>query len=398
MSMPYTQIDKPLYANLRALISALCTIFSHVRSPIILSSRFSFTLMQKILITTLIFSYFYLSQAHAFLLITPAHTYHRLLWEKVLIVFDPMIEQQTAVTQVAISGSPSSFAILIPVRKSSEIHYTTTSIWRALERQMNTFQNYQREIKIYPYSWVLRHLIPGIGQEINKSFKRDVLRSKNTLIHDSELELHQWLLSKGLLLNTDNALSVKKVYQQGKVIACLWITPSAYQTSKQKNGSSAAQHTLSSSWIITSPTHEPFYETLFPSSLDPTMSTYRLSTKVDLTLLTEWKSQMEWDHSDLGIQQAHKLKNIDRFRVQQLNQKLRSTRWSFNRSGVLSQFNIQAHTGYRTLYFKSQRNYEGKKEGITHIKQHDFHISIEICLLLLWVLWWVWFKYAQNKR
>ena len=54
-----------------------------------------------------------ISVSHAFLLITPAHTHHNLLWERVLIVFDPMTDQQTTITQVAISGSPKSFAILI---------------------------------------------------------------------------------------------------------------------------------------------------------------------------------------------------------------------------------------------------------------------------------------------
>lgn len=346
---------------------------------------------------------FYMSSmSHAFLLVTPAHTYHNLLWERVLIVFDPMTEQQTTITQIAISGSPKSFAILIPVRKEVDIHYTTTSIWRALEQQMKISQTHRREIKIYPYSWLFKHLIPNIGHTRKDSFKRNVLRSKDTLIHAKEIELHQWLLSRGLLLNTSSALSVKKVYQQGKVIACLWVTPPTYKTSANK-AHQRIQNTLSSTWIFTMPTHEPFYDTLYPSSLAIDSVSKTTTSKLELTLLNEWKAQIEWnqERSSQGVlsyYQANLFKTIDRFHVNRLNNKLRSTQWSFRRSGLLSKFEMKAPQGYQTLYFKPQKKYEATRKKTVKIKRHDFYISIELGLLILWVLWWFWFRYATNKK
>ena len=92
------------------------------------------------------------SVSDAALLVLPHGVQQRLLWERALIVYDRLSRQQTVIAEVAVSGAPRHFAILVCTPPSATIDYTTTRIWRYLRRHLKRRVITKSKLSLEPYS------------------------------------------------------------------------------------------------------------------------------------------------------------------------------------------------------------------------------------------------------
>ena len=353
-----------------------------------------------------------LNYAQGFLLALPPGVEHTKLWERALIVFDPLTKSQTSISQVSVTGAVKSFAVLVPTSNDTEITYTTTSIWRKLQSHTTPKTRSRRTLKLEPYSWFIRQLIPTIFDPPTLPHKRDVLRSKSTTIHLTEDELHVWILKKGLTLTASQSLSVKEIYESGSKVATLWVKSKRKRTIQKEP---LADETWTSTWIMTKDTSDPSYRLVNPTPIHPKLNTHSRSGILKIYLLTEWPSTTEiqrvssYENSGNPIDAQSRPKpwlqpletySISRAQVNQLNAKLRSTMWNFKRKGVLSYFEGRAPQGVNNLYFKrnDMMNDLTLSNVITEERVHRFSFPLEVILILLYGLWWLWCRYARVER
>ena len=313
-------------------------------------------------------------RAEAALIALPSGEAHSLLWERVLVVYDSLSKQQTVIGESAISGSPSQFAILIATPKTAVINYTTTRIWRKLSQYIKVPSRKTRALDLSVYSWLWTHFGFQTENTHKRSDKIDVLKSRDTQVHIQERALHEWLISRGLSLSPEQALSIKNVYQSGFSVTALHVRP------RRSNKEVLADETWTSTWIFSHEVDEPYYVSILPSESGllnskrtqlhrhdlsnktshhskpdftseqsqgrgPTQSQLRLSFISDQTLRPYHQSISETEEEVIrGI-----TKTLSRIQLKTLNQSLNAQNWSFNRRGVLSHFKLISPLGVQQI-------------------------------------------------
>jgi hypothetical protein len=318
------------------------------------------------------------------------------------------------VAQAALSGAPDRFALLIAVPKGVEITYTTTAIWRELKRRVGPRVTYEQTLKLSVYSLLWRALNHTELTNTRPQERRGVWRSQHTGVYATESALHEWLISKGLVLSAPHALTVKEVYAKGLAVAALFVNPKREEGHQHKE-------TWSSTWIFTSPASAPSYWATRPKlpkpfkrEPSPTDQPYTLT----LTTLTEWPTKVprsgqalrgDWGTlSSEDTQRAHNnslsaplvtaYTEVDREQVARFNHSLHSTRWHFRRGGALTQLEAEPLEGVWQVNF--ERSYEAPKvrrRTEAHAREHHLPLPLEPLLLCLYGLWWLWFRYAAAE-
>ena len=362
------------------------------------------------------------SKAFGFLLALPPGEISTPLRERALVTYDPLSETQTVITQVAIEGAPSSFGILILIPSNSlKVTYTTTSIWRALKPFTHSKELWHRTLKMNTYSWLYHILLSEHSSQFNDKNSKEVLRSTATDSHSSEADMHQWLLGKGLSLTPNEALAVKEAYRAGLSILTLWVkrTKSAPATPHPPSDVTqpiTPKEIWTSTWIYTTPTKRPYYLSLAPRSIHPRLDLLPRRYSFEINILTEGVSQARWrpkrerlfeegevdtesldDHSLTSILPFDHYRSISRREVNRLNAKLRSTFWSFKRSGILTHYVLEPQEGMSTLDFQLTDTLpKTSSSRIIREQVHKVDVPIEVILSLLYGLWWLWFRYARR--
>ena len=199
--------------------------------------------------------------AHGALLALPSGESERINWERALVVYDRLSQQQTVIGEVSVSGSPSHFAILLATPILT-VSYTTTRIWRKMRPYVSHRSKLVKSLKINPYSVILRALRTPPQARDQSEGKIAVLKSSDTQVHLLERDLHAWLIRRGLTLTPEQALSVKKVYREKFVITALHVKP------RHQNSKKSPTETWTSSWVFTHEVQHPYYLYLSPTQLN----------------------------------------------------------------------------------------------------------------------------------
>lgn len=349
-------------------------------------------------------------EARAFLLALAPGEQAAPLWERALVVFDPLSESQTVVAQAALKGAPSSFAVLVPVPKGVELSYTTTSVWRELNAHVGPRVIYERRLSLKPYFWLARALNARQRAEGERAPEPGVWRSKHTALYATESALHEWLISKGLTLSAPTMLSLKEIYEQGLAVAALWVKP---------NPAAGEVHheTWTSTWIITAPATSPHYWVARPGAPHPLLDEAEAPSALTVVTLTEWPTRLaksgsrralSWDdltpRGALGPEALEgarvvAYKDISREDVVRLNDKLRGPAWSFRRGGGLTRFEGSVSSGvWRASFERSVEPPRVERDAEVRERSHELPVPIEPVLLALYGLWWLWFRYAQREE
>ncbi|MBM4291566.1 MAG: DUF2330 domain-containing protein [Deltaproteobacteria bacterium] len=349
--------------------------------------------------------------ARAFLLALAPGEEATPLWERALVVFDPLSESQTVVAQAAVRGAPSSFAALVPVPKGVEIGYTTTSIWRELNAQVGARVVYEQRLSLRPFFWVARALSERRGGARARAPQPGVWRSKHTGIYATESALHEWLISKGLTLSAPTMTTLKDIYAQGLSVAALWVKPNP-------GPDDLHEETWTSTWVISAPSTAPHYWVARPRAPHALLDLGEAPTALTLIMLTEWPTRLaksgsrralSWDALDAGggALGAEALeggrvvayKEVSREDVARLNDKLRGAPWSFRRGGGLTRFEASPAAGvWRASFERSLEPPRVEAAAEVRERAHELAVPLEPALLALYGLWWLWFRYAQREE
>jgi hypothetical protein len=282
-------------------------------------------------------------EGHAALLVLPSGEQHHIVWERVLVVYDSLSMQQTVIGESAVSGSPSQFAILIATPKVAMINYTTTRIWRKLGRYIKQKEFKTRTLSFSIYSWLWKMLKSPNQVVQNVTDKVDVLKSKDTQVHIRESALHEWLITRGLSLTPEQALSIKKVYNSGLAVTVLHVKPRAQKRQVP------IHETWTSTWIFSHEVDEPHYLSLFQTPLgfreevsqtsDNQLKLYFISDQT-LAYSINSENKEETYTEDACMQGVAEV--LSRVEINELNYALNAQNWSFNRRGILSAFELTA--------------------------------------------------------
>ena len=337
-------------------------------------------------------------QAHAALLILPHGIKQRLIWERALVVYDRISRQQTVIAEVAVTGSPKHFAILVATPPMVTVDYTTTRIWRYLKRHVKRRIITRSKLSLEPYSWLLSSWRHHPERVKSTSLSKDVLKSRDTQTHVQERALHEWLIRRGLALNPKQALSIKQVYQNGHIITALWIRPPR----DRKGDSRDVDQTWTSTWIFTHEVDFPHYLSLFPQRLervygggqDMTLvqsppTTLKLSfiaeAQLELNCRPSFPDSFTSDQ-DMILPQMSKL--LERLEISELNSALTASSWSYKRGGVLSTFELSPPQGLITVEGRVDENNDFITPPVDHRERlHQLSIPLELAALILWILW-----------
>ena len=337
--------------------------------------------------------------SHAALLVLPSGESHTLLWERALVVHDELSRQQTVIAEVAVKGSPRHFAILIATPQVASLDYITTRIWRYLHKHLKPRVTTQRSLSLTS-EWLISRLIST--QELDPSstgLRRDVLRSYNTQIHRQERALHDWLVKRGLVLTPDQALSIKRAYRTGAEVVSLWVrTP--------KDRLNRVKEIWTSTWVFSHEADSPHYLALFPESLTQrygravmTSSSTDTSPQLRLTFLTDTplsKLLNNREHASF-FQSVPSHHVVDRMQVKELNQTLGVHRWSYNRRGVLSAFELDAPAKMMSIKVNKDSDMSLNEPKVVVKKQeYKLTVPIEPCLLLIVI--GVWYRKRLRSR
>ncbi len=296
------------------------------------------------------------SVAEAALVVLPSGEPHSLMWERVLIVYDSLSKQQTVIGEAAVSSSPSQFAVLIATPKNAVINYTTTRIWRKLRPYIKVPERTVRALDLSVDSW-LWNRFAFQDQKVAKHKEHiDVLKSRDTQVHIQERALHEWLISRGLSLSPQQALSIKKVYQLGFSVAALHVRP------RHKANEALADETWTSTWIFSYEVDKPHYMSLWPSQKEfarfnqkdlaqAHQNNLSSTDKLKLTFISD--QALKPKHRSISETEDEQidglLKSLDRLQLKALNQSLNAQNWSFNRRGILSHFELNAPLGLQHI-------------------------------------------------
>lgn len=334
------------------------------------------------------------------------------LLERVLITFDPLSESQTVVAQASLKGALKHFAVLTAVPKGVEISYTTTAIWNELSKHVGPKIIYERSLDLQPYFYIWKLLIdapPKLDATL-ESF--GVWRSNHTGVYATEAALHEWLISQGLTLSASHALGVKEIYAHGLAVAVIEVKP-------KRSNPHAHETTWTSTWIFTSPSASPHYWLARPKLPHPLAQEYGALESIypiNLTTLTEWPTQLVTQISRFSSEKEHenlRLKDIQKYldqvrltayakvgreHVSRFNQKLNSTRWNFRRGGTLTQLEARPREGvWKIALERTHEVPQVQRLTETKIRKYTLPLPIEPLLCLLYGLWWLWFRYAQDE-
>lgn len=335
------------------------------------------------------------------------------LLERVLVTFDPLSESQTVVAQASLQGALKHFAVLTAVPKGVEISYTTTAIWNELNRYVGPKVIYERTLDLQPYLYLWELLSDQPKQRGADLETYGVWRSKHTGVYATEASLHEWLISQGLTLSTSHALSVKDIYAHGLAVAVIEVKP-------KRPKAHAHEVTWTSTWIFTSPSISPHYwlaRPRLPRPLNDDYGPLEAIYPLNLTTLTEWPTKLasagepssSWGelraplrvkHGDETLEEARltAYAKVNREHVARFNKKLISTRWNFRRGGTLTQLEAQPREGVWKVAL--ERAYEAPRvERIvqTRERRYSLPLPIEPLIAILYGLWWLWFRYAQEE-
>ena len=334
------------------------------------------------LISILIFK----PQVEAALLALPSGEMHHMIWERVLVVYDSLSEQQTVIGEAAITGSPSQFAILTATPKAAIVNYTTTRIWKRLRPYINQKVLKKRVLSFAVYSWIWHLIKSPVNPQPDIQKNVDVLKSRDTQVHIQERALHEWLISRGLSLTPEQALSIKKVYEQGLAVTALYVKPPHGKLKDQ------IQETWTSTWVFSHEVNEPRYLSLFPTPLRLSTEKIALSSQLKLTFISDqpviyavdkWNREKESrEHQVVGVQKV-----LSRVEIGELNRSLSTQNWSFNRRGVLNMYELTAPNSLARI-----KGYAADKNQVRPLppkivpQNYVLALPIELTLLLLYVL------------
>ena len=287
----------------------------------------------------------------------------------------------------------------------TEIHYTTTSIWNSIQKMIPQRELYSRHLKIQWSSLLVDAFIPKIGRPHHAQSKRSILKAKATDIHKNEDDLYRWILSKGLSLHPNQALAIKRAYQHGHVLFSIWVVPP-----KEHSQSSS---TWTSTWVVHHQASTPHLWTLNAVQIHPLLSSPSPTFPIEVTFLTEWPALIDLNdpssiHNSLSPSTETKSAfsasksplfsvELSRQQVNRLNATLRSTYWGFKRGGMMTHFRFSSLSDLHQFSFKptSSRN-EIKPKPVYKKQVHHVVVPIEILGCALFILWWLWFRYAQR--
>lgn len=328
----------------------------------------------------------------AALLVLPPGEKSALLWERALVVYDQLSLQQTVIAEVAVKGSPRHFAILTTTPSVASIDYTTTRIWRYVNRHLQPKKLTSHRLDIQFESLLWDRWRRGATQRQAPQFKTDVIRSYNTQIHIQERALHEWLVNRGLSLRPEQALSVKQAYQSGASIVALWVR------STREGGEDVAQvsETWTSTWIFTHEVSAPYYPALFPQSLESRFGEKRAlqgreedETNLTVSFLTDKPLVRLTSGHTLHEPPIHA--ELTRREVSSLNDTLGVHQWSYKRRGILSVFDFSPLEGMHTIEAVSEANaILNRPQTITEAKAHVLKIPIELLLFLFVLGFFAW--------
>ena len=224
------------------------------------------------------------------------------------------------------------------------------------------------------YSWIWKRFGFQENDVRQSSDKIDVLKSRDTQVHIQERALHEWLISRGLSLSPQQALSIKNVYQQGFSVTALHVRP------RHKSNVALANETWTSTWIFSHEVDEPYYLSLWPSESNllnfdffhsPRQNKHIASpSRNDSKSVIEKESLQNADksllkltfisdqtlrpeHQDISETMEERIrgttKTLSRIQLKALNQSLNAQNWSFNRRGVLSHFILDPPLGLQRI-------------------------------------------------
>lgn len=333
----------------------------------------------------------------AALLVLPHGVQQRLLWERALIVYDRLSRQQTVIAEVAVSGSPRHFAILVCTPPSATIDYTTTRIWRYLRRHLKRRVITKSKLSLEPYSLLLNSWRREEERSKAHHLDYDVFKSTDTQVHAQERALHEWIIQKGLTLTPAQALSIKRVYQSGEWITALWVKPRLRDRSGQ---SQSLKQTWTSTWIFTHEVDYPQYVSLFPPAISDVYGgahearTQSASADLKLSLIAE--SPFSITLQDPLRAERFKLptphhptqsKALERLEVNELSGALITSPWSYKRGGVLSHFALKAPQGLKKIKGASDDNGRLITPPAEYKERlHVLSIPIELVLIALAII------------
>jgi len=339
------------------------------------------------------------------------------LLERVLVTFDPLSESQTVVAQTSLRGALKHFAVLTAVPKGVEISYTTTAIWNHLNRYVGPKVIYERSLDLQPYSYLWGLIVDDSNERSVSLETYGVWRSNHTGVYATEAALHEWLISQGLTLSASHALSVKDIYASGLAVAVIEVKP-------KRPDVHAHETTWTSTWIFTSPSASPHYwvaRPRLPRPLSEAPSPLEARYPLNLTTLTEWPTQLaqpsglssrsrlsssRLEGAQHAVSEAEALSEtrmtayakVSREHVSRFNKKLQSTRWNFRRGGTLTQLETQPREGvWRVALERSSEDPQVERILQTRKRRYTLPLPIEPLLALLYGLWWLWFRYAQEE-
>lgn len=354
-------------------------------------------------------------RTHAALLALPTGESEHILWERALVVYDQLSQQQTVIGEASISGSPSHFALLIATPQVPTINYTTTRIWRRLLPYTSLQSTQVKRLKITPYSLLWRALSSPAENAEDEDGKTDVLRSNDTQVHLVESGLHEWLIRRGLTLTPEQALSVKKVYREGFAITALHVKP------RHRQKEPKVSETWTSTWVFTHDVQRPYHLHLAPSPLMVPglteleeksdllekqrprlrlvfLSDHTLAYKIsEVGISNETKMASELDSGTLAHKWTGVTHTLGRVEVSELNETLNSQNWSFNRRGVLSAFELSTPLGLQQIM-----GVEVNEESIiapevsVEEKIYQLNIPLELSLMIMTALFY--FMRSRQQR
>ena len=348
-------------------------------------------------------SVFYSSSTEAALLALPSGESESLIWERALIVYDRLSEQQTVIGEVSITGSPSHFAILIATPQVAVIDYTTTRIWRKLKPYIQQKTTKTRRLQVTPYSAIWQLFKPNVTKSSRIQQKIDVLKSTDTQIHTKERALHEWLIRRGLSLTPEQALSIKKVYRDGLTLTTLHVKP------RRRRDDVIIEQTWTSTWVFTHEVRDPHYLYLAPTSLalntnqsaghdhrendEEPRARLKLSFISDQALIHQFDSSLNSPRQRINTKRATGplqgvMKILSRLEISELNHALSTENWSFNRRGILTSFELEPPHGIQKIRGEEVESREIKPlDTLVKERLYVLSIPIELALLFFYIIY-----------
>jgi hypothetical protein len=317
-----------------------------------------------------------------------------------LLVHDSLSMQQTMIYRASFQSSQDELLWLLPIPKQAKVFSISDGLWQKLNQKQRNAKSIQRKLSIVFQSWLFEK---WTYQTAKQSIQEKDLQTKGNLdfVIEQELDLHHLLMDKGFYLSSSQMKLVQEVFAKGMYLQVVVLHD-------VKKINQQIQSFKSPTIAITFNSHHPHFWLASEYWIEnPEISSLsKEKVKLRLWTLNETALQIVQGRDQQGrsqeINQPKSIKLLNPADVSFLNQSLGGNHWSFRRTGLLSafEFEISPNLGIKTALGEmdfqplDQNAFDDQKQ---YIEYHQLHLYLELILLGMLFLLWLWFDYANEE-